>query len=235
MRWTQGPGQPYASGSRIRPVQPCDSAGPGMGSRPRLLGNDDYVYRSLAPPLRPGGGITLTSVLSRQGRGGRRPARRIELAGDVLAPLRPVVMAPPGPVGGGAGSDPDECAFGRRDAGLSSLVDLALHPDAFALWLRAAASFGAESSSDRLGMCRGVLPDVLAVRVAHLAGYPVADFVVVIVVVVFGVEGGGNLVVCLDELVDGVGRVLLGVGDLAVDVVGAALGVRVFLVVCFGG
>ena len=82
-------------------------------------------------------------------------------------------------------------------------------------------------------MCRGVLPDVLAVRVAHLAGYPVADFVVAIVVLVFGVEGGGHLVVCLYELVDGVGQVVLGVGDLAVDVVGAALGVRVFLVVCF--
>ena len=60
----------------------------------------------------------------------------------------------------------------------------------------------------------------------------VADFVVVIGVVVFGVEGFGDLVVCLYELVHWVGRVVLGIGDLAVDVVGAALGVRVFLVVC---
>ena len=43
-------------------------------------------------------------------------------------------------------------------------------------------------------------------------------------------EGGGHLVVCLDELVDWVGRVALGLRDLAIDVVAAALGVGVFRV-----
>ena len=79
-------------------------------------------------------------------------------------------------------------------------------------------------------MCRGVLPDVLAVCVGNLTGDPVADLLVV--VVVFAVEGGGDLVVCLDELVDRVGRVALGVGDFPVDVVEAALGV--LLVVILG-
>ena len=47
-------------------------------------------------------------------------------------------------------------------------------------------------------------------------------------------EYGGDLVVCLDELVNRVGRVALGFGDLAVYVVAAALGLGVLLVVCFG-
>ena len=78
-------------------------------------------------------------------------------------------------------------------------------------------------------MCRGVLPDVLAVCVGDLAGDPVADLLVV--VVVFAVECGGHVVVCLDELVDRVSRVALGVGDFPVDVVEAALGVGGLLVV----
>ena len=50
--------------------------------------------------------------------------------------------------------------------------------------------------------------------------------------VVLAVEGGGHLVVGLDELVDRVGRVPLGVGDLVVDVVAAVLGVGGLQVVC---
>ena len=129
----------------------------------------------------------------------------------------------PARLGGGAGSDPDQCAFGFRDAFLAHLVGGPLHPDALGLWRGAAASSGAESSSDRPGVCRGVLPDVLAVCVGDLAGDPVSDLLVV--VVVFAVECGSHVVVCLDELVNRVGRVALGLGDLAADVVATALGV----------
>ena len=50
--------------------------------------------------------------------------------------------------------------------------------------------------------------------------------------VVVALEGGGHLVICLDELVDRVGRVALGLGDLQVDVVAAVLGVGFFRIVC---
>ena len=135
-------------------------------------------------------------------------------------------------LGGGAGSDPHQGALGWLDAGLAHLVGGTLHPDALGLgrstgFTGAAAAFGAEFSSDRPGVCRGVLPDVLAVCVDDLSGDPVADFLVVVVLLVFAVEGGGDLVVGLDELVDGVGWVALGFGYLSVDVVAAALGVGV--------
>ena len=78
-------------------------------------------------------------------------------------------------------------------------------------------------------MCRGVLPDVFAVCVRDLAGDPVADLLVFVVLLVFGLEGGGDLVVCLYELVDRVGRVSLGFGYLAVDFVAAAVVGRVLI------
>jgi hypothetical protein len=162
----------------------------------------------------------------RQGRRGKRPPGDLSwltLCWPRLARL-----------GGGAGSDPDFEPVGPGDAGLAHPVGGPLYPDALALGrspgFAGAAALGAKSSSDRPGMRRGVLPDVLAVGVGHLAGDPVADFLVV-VLLVLAMEGGGHLVVCLDELVDWVGRVALGFGDLPVDVVEASLVVRVVCVV----
>ena len=170
------------------------------------------------PARRPGvghGGVTLTPALSRQGRGGKRPP------GYVLAPLA-------ARLGGGAGSDPHQGAFGWLDAFFAHLVGGPLHPDALGLgrgagFAGSAAALGAEFSPDRPGVCRGVLPYVLAVCVDDLSGDPVADFLVVVVLLVFGVEDGGDLVVCLDELVDWVGWVPLGFGYPAVYVVDASL------------
>ncbi len=130
--------------------------------------------------------------------------------------------------------DPHQGALGFGDAGLTHLVGGPLHPYALAFHCGAgragAAALGAEFSPDPPGVCRGVLPDVFAVCVRDLAGDPVADFFVVVVFLVFAVEGCGDLFVCLYELVDWVRWVSLGFGYLAVDVVEAAVGV--FQVVC---
>ena len=70
-------------------------------------------------------------------------------------------------LGGGAGSDPDFEPVGPGDAGLAHPVGGPLYPDALALrggpGFAGAASPGAKSFSNRPGICRSVLPDVLAV------------------------------------------------------------------------
>ena len=165
-------------------TQPCRMAGPGMGSRPRI----EY-----------GAGCPRERRLCAQAEDGFPTARERRLCCTGRWPRL-------ARLGGGAGSDPDFEPVGSGDAGLAHPVGGPLYPDALALGrspgFAGAAALGAKSSSDRPGMRRGVLPDVLAVRVGHLAGDPVADFLVVVVLLVLAMEGGGHLVVRLDELVD---------------------------------